>query len=480
MNRILLVRTYENAVNLAVTPPLGIMYLASMIRKHAKGWEVGILDTRLTRKGSRNWRLKTNIEQIKDFKPDIIGFSSLTYERDYLHQLAMLCKKQIPSAAIIAGGPYPTFSPRDPFECAAIDYAFIGEAERTLPVFISLFQQRNAFDSLDGIAYRKNNEIKVNPPGRYVEDLDSIPFPAWDLVDIKAYNSLGTRNMMNMQAGRRYMPLFTTRACPYSCTYCHQIFGKGYRKRSVANVILEMEILIEKYGIDEFHFFDDIFNLDRKRTKDICRAIIDKGWKIHLAFPNGLRGDILDAETIELLRAAGTYKVMYAVETASQRLQKKIGKNIDLDKIKWAIEYSQRQGMITKGYFMLGFPDESLEEMRSTIDFAVNSRLQMASFFEVVPQPGTRLYEEAIKLSPQYANQTHRCYYYAQASFYQILTGIDIKRIQRKAYIRFYSNPLRVLRLIILIPRKIYIFKLMLDFVQIYSKRLGSLLRRNR
>ena len=183
-----------------------------------------------------------------------------------------------------------------------------------------------------------------------------------------------------------YMPILTSRGCPHSCSFCgNRLFlGSRFRARSPENVVAEISFLNKEFRAKEFHIFDAVFNHNLDRAKAICRLIIESGLDISLSFPHGLRADMMDEELLVLLKRAGTYKLVYGIETASPRLQKETQKNLDLDRARRIIKDTSRQGIIVGGYFMLGFSGETEEEMKQTVDFAVRSDLDLAFFFKVI------------------------------------------------------------------------------------------------
>ncbi len=178
----------------------------------------------------------------------------------------------------------------------------------------------------------------------------------------------------------RCAPIFTSRGCPFGCIYCHNVFGKKFRARSAENVLDELSMLKREYNIGEIEIIDDCFNIDLSRAKEIARGIIDRKLDIAISFPNGIRADHMDKELVDLLKEAGTYRVYYAVETASPRLQKLIRKNVDLDRPKEIVDYTAAQGIMTCGFFMMGFPTETEEEIRMTIDYACRSKFHQVLF----------------------------------------------------------------------------------------------------
>ncbi len=221
-----------------------------------------------------------------------------------------------------------------------------------------------------------------------------------------------------------------------------------------------------KHKIREIHIVDDIFNIDRKRMHEILNKLIDSGMNIKIAFPNGLRGGILEVEDILLLKKAGAYMITLAVETASRRMQKIIKKNLNIGKVIKNIEYADKIGLLTKGYFMIGFPGETPEEIEETVSTAVNSRLHMVSFFNVVPSKCTGLFELASQ-SADYRIESCLMSYHAKNSYYRTATGYDLRKMQKSAYRRFNSVR-RLIRLFIRVPRRFYLlYRYTINYTQL-------------
>jgi radical SAM superfamily enzyme YgiQ (UPF0313 family) len=195
----------------------------------------------------------------------------------------------------------------------SLDVVVRGEGENTIPELVD--KDNKNLSGIKGIAFRDDGRIVLTEPRPYIQDLDALPFPAWDLVDLKLYARF--RSMASVGL-RKYMTIFTSRACPYRCIYCHNLFGKNYRTRSPENVLNEMEILVKDHGVEEFEILDDIFNLDIPRAHAICDLIIKKKLKIGFSFPNALRGDRLPNDLLRKFKEAGLNFTSIAIETASR------------------------------------------------------------------------------------------------------------------------------------------------------------------
>jgi radical SAM superfamily enzyme YgiQ (UPF0313 family) len=270
------------------------------------------------------------------------------------------------------------------------------------------------------------------------------------LTDIDAF---ARRRSMSLVGRRRYLPISLSRGCPYRCTYCHQIHGKKYRGHSAEYALRLVDRAAEECGIYNFDVIDDIFNFDPGRLRAICEGFIARPG-IRFTLPNGIRSDLLDKEQIRLLSSAGLEYVAIAVETASPRLQKMIRKNLRLDKVRAVIEEFARHRVMLSGFFMVGFPTETEEEMGMTIDFALKSRLHNALFFVVSPFEGTELYEQARERQEAEPRFDVKRVYLRQRVNLSEIPDRRFNWLRSKGYIRFFGDPRRLWRIWRDHPRK--------------------------
>jgi anaerobic magnesium-protoporphyrin IX monomethyl ester cyclase len=415
--------------------PLGIMYLAAYLRRR-EGVDVRIID--MSPAGIAYENLG---QEIRNYRPDWLGISALTFESEGLHRVAAIAKEVQPDLPVVAGGPHPSAYTNQVMDDKHIDYAVIGEGELTTDDLSQALRTHGSVEMIDGLAWRENGSIHVNPRLRYIENLDPMPYPAWDLIDIPRYRKFVR---MSRYGNGNYVVLFTSRACPYQCLYCHKIFGKGFRARSPENVLAEIKMLHDTYGVREFEIVDDIFNCDLPRAKRIFDLIAESGMKIHFTLPNSFRGDHADEEFFAKARRAGAVFMAFAVETASPRLQKMIHKNIQLERISRNIALARKEGIFCQGLFMLGFPSETREELQTTIDFAVRSQLHAAHLFMVNPYEGTELAELAKKMGKPVVNDFNNNYMTSGFSNLTDLSDKEVNRIRRWGLIRFWLKPSRV------------------------------------
>ena len=434
--RVLLIKSCPNdPTSRQVNHPLGLMSIAAYLREKY-GYEVRIEDIRV----SRNDRFGLE-SAVRAFNPDVVGISALTFESNAIYWIAETVKRVNASTPVLLGGPHATAYQGKALQITGIDYVVVGEGEIVAGQLIESLLNKRDISGIKGVVYKKDNQIVFNGRGDFIQDINELPMPAYDLIPIEAY---GKYQRMSRTGSGVFMCLFSSRGCPYHCVYCHNIFGKVFRCRSAESFVNEIRHLYHTYNVREFEILDDIFNLDRARLLDFCDRIIQSGMKISIAFPNGLRGDLLDEQQLLKLRQAGATFIAFAVETGSPRLQKQIKKNIQLDKIKRNIEIAHSLRIHTHGFFMIGFPGETLEEMKMTVDFIFSSKLHSLGLFVVMPYEGTELGEIAREMGRVPVNDFCMGYYTKGFVNLTSVPAEKINRIRRNALLRFYLNPFRM------------------------------------
>ncbi len=429
--------------------PLGIMFVASAIR--SKGHDVRIVDMKV-----ENIGVAETIRRVGEFKPDVLGITAMTYESDCMHALATQARKTMPDMPVVVGGAHAANMPDETLlKGKDINYVVIGEGEQTFTELLEVLENGGDVHGVKGIAFRDNGEVVRTEPRPYIEDLDAWPFPAWDLIPVKKYFDIPRGGIIFHY--KEFMTVFSSRSCPYQCIYCHRNLGKVYRARKPERVVDEIEILVKDYGIREIEFMDDMFNLSKERVQHICQAIGERGLDIKMTFPNGMRADLLDVKTLKALKAAGMYRTMLAIESGSPRMQKLMKKNVKLEKAKEIIEEAVKLGIMTHGAFMLGFPTETADEMRMTIDFARRSKFHTAAFYRVLPFPGSELYEMVKKEKPDMEVTPERFEYHSSDINLSRVSEEMVTGFRKRAYLQFYLNPIRLFRILFRLPNKMYL-----------------------
>jgi anaerobic magnesium-protoporphyrin IX monomethyl ester cyclase len=383
--------------------PLGIAYLGAVLKKD---YRVKLLDA--TAEGHRNVEILENglvkyglsDEEIKkritNYSPDVVGITCLySSQLPFIKRICRIAKETKQKTITIIGGTHPTFLPRETLEEKSIDIIVLGEGEDTLPSLLRQLKEGQDLSNLDGIAFRRNGQVQVNPRTRCIEDLDGLPFPAWELLPMKKYSIINLP-MSGISKSRYWAPILTSRGCPAKCIFCSSVnfWGNRYRSRSAENVLDEIELLVKEYKIKEIQFCDDNLILDKKRAKEIFQGIIDRRLKIFWCTPNGIALWKLDEELLELMKTSGCYELSLAIESGDQEvLSKIIKKPLNLAKVESLTKSVQRLKIRTHSFFIVGLPGETKEQIHRTFSFARKLKLTSAAFFIANPLPGSRLYE---------------------------------------------------------------------------------------
>lgn len=466
MAKILLIKPNSDVY---CTPiPLGLMYLSSYFKEKGGSHSIKILDGR-----AENIRdAKRYIEIMSDYRPDIVGISAMHHEAEASRQLATVIKKINKNCVVIIGGAYPTSDYESCLKHRNIDFAVIGEGEETFYEFIDCLENNMPFDNIKGIAYRKNSNIIFNGWREPIKDLNTIPYPDYSQIDINLY-FYGSRPVLTNPVywKKRGVNIITSRGCPYHCTYCHNIFGKKIRFRSVENVLGEISLLKQKYDIEEVEFIDDCFNFDLERAKGILDRLAKSNMDLKVSLPNGFRIDRIDDELVDKLVKADTYKISFGIETAHPRIQSQIKKNIDILKAKKIIKTIAAKGIHTTGFFMLGFPNETEEEMMTTINYALSTSLHTASFHVLIPFPGTEIWREARYRGNQFNNNDGVYTEYDKISVnLSSVSNVRLYQLRRMAYRKFYFNIKRMFMIYSVIKGKKHIIYNVIRIIKLSIK----------
>ncbi len=427
-----------------VTPPIGLLSIAAYVRTRLPV-DIMIVNQRLD-----NWTSDEVVRRATDFGADVVGFSSFTTAAHALPLFVQKTRAALPNALILLGGPHASGVREKLLEEIRADVVVPGEGEVATEMILQAWAESgHDFGGIPGIIWRNARGEVVQNPGTppQVDNLDDIPMPAYDLIELPRYWKAQSAAAVYR---RRYAPLVTSRGCPYHCIYCHNIFGKTIRTLSPERVVDELAHLQKTYGIVDFEFQDDNFNFKPGRVLQICELLKQKGIKTRFAFPNGLRADLLSNEVIDALVSTGMYHCNLALETGSPRLQKFTAKAMNIQKLLDRGDYITSKRVYSSLLCMMGFPTETEEEIRMTIDVACASSFHAATFHAVTPFPGTPLYEMVLRDHPEKIAKLR--YDDMDYSGMRVnLTDLPDRTLfyyQRLAMRRFYMNPRRVARLL--------------------------------
>lgn len=441
-----------------VAPCLGLGYLASALKKN--GHDVLILDG-----------LREKIE----YNPsewDIVGVSAMsTYFPECIEEVK---KAKSYGLKTIIGGPHIICDPIQSLIDSGADYAAIGEGERTMTQLAAGLPPAQ----VDGLAYWNNGKVVQSKQsdsmigetesgattflmkenmytlqvGKLKRDfqlnIDDFGRPDWSSIDPRTY-PVAPHGMI--AHAHPIAPIITTRGCPYSCTYCSAPItaGKRMRYRDPKNVVDEIEMLVNDFGVKEIQIEDDNFTLNRKHCITICEEILKRGIKVLWSLPNGVRIDKLDKEMLLLFKKAGCVSMALGIESANQRILDMIKKELNQEIVKKVVQDVADVGIETVGFFMIGFPTETKQEIENTINFALELPLTRAIFAKVTPLPGTELFdlwEEKYSETGKVDWKTFNYYQFdadwADCSFE------EIAKLQTRATFRFYIRPKQLLTML--------------------------------
>ncbi|UCB56979.1 MAG: radical SAM protein [Candidatus Omnitrophota bacterium] len=402
--------------------PLSLLYLSSYARRYAKrDFNLKLLDINKevfeifkerkmsleprTNEGIRE-RFNSIVSQaVSDFRPSIVGINILyaTSQNTGIF-VSGVFRKLCPEAYIIGGGIQATNTYREILNKGSFDAIVRGEGEIPFTELIDSYRPEKKEYPIRGIVNRidlkgNSNDTKAE----MVEELDEIPFPAWDLLEgLDDYITQPVRIKALLDNSIRAMPILTTRGCPKRCSFCasHTVHGRKIRSRSLENIYEEIETMIAKFHINTLFIEDDLFTYDRQRTVDFCREAIKRNWNLRIEFPNGVAIWTLDEVSIDSLIKAGTKVINIAVESGSPYVQKQIiRKNLNLDHVRRVAEIISRYPDIeSRSLYVIGFPGERQEHIEQTMKFARSMPCDWSVFHIAMPVPGSDLFEEYLSL----------------------------------------------------------------------------------
>jgi len=389
---------------------LGPLYLSSYLKKN--GHQTRFVDinneqiARFDKKEAfelQGFYAKRIKKIVDDFQPDLIGVS-VHYSGRFRPALEVieLLKKEYPRIPIVIGGIHPTIFPQSILEeYPIIDFIIQGEGEVSLTQLVeTVAGGKSAYADIDGLAYRTDGKVVVNPKTNFIEKMDEIPFPDYDLIDLKEYY-FDTSKWFNPKGLPIHVSVFilSSRSCPRRCTYCSMFMAHGptYRARSAENVVDEIEYLYHRFNQRYFSFMDDNFTLNKPRALKICQEIADRKLDIQFDTPNGLDLNTLDEDVLRALVGAGLIRTCLAVESGSPEIRKSIHKRIKQEKIYEVFEAVKKfPTLVYNVFFIIGFPNETFETLEETYRLIKKLELKSAVLSFATPFPGTKLYEECV------------------------------------------------------------------------------------
>ncbi|MEK6799715.1 MAG: cobalamin-dependent protein [Planctomycetota bacterium] len=414
----------------STSPPLGLLYVAAYAE--SKGREVRVMDVNAERLSFED------IERfVSEHRPRWVGFTAVTAQIINTHRIAGIIKRVSSDSKIVVGGVHATAMPDDVMRDPNIDYVIRGEGE--LPLF-ELVDGR-PLESIAGLSYRGANPlqpIQHNPPGQPIEDLDSLPTPAYHLIPFNAYKpAIGAYRRLPA------VNMTMTRGCPGKCTFCNSA-ETALRTRSAEHLVNEIQKLQARYGIREVSFYDDTFTIYKQQVARTCDLIMERG--IDLTWSCFARTDCVSPPLLAKMRAAGCHQILFGLESADPEILETVRKPIDLEQTRRAVRMVQDAGIDVRAAFMFGNPGETIASMRRTIDFAKELDPDIAIFNITTPYPGTQMFDWALK-NGHLRTLDWNCYDLANSVLeLPTVSSEDINRMYKIAYREFFFRPKYLLR----------------------------------
>lgn len=422
--------------NESLVPSLGLASIAAYCQKY--GIEPEVIDLRLPHR-----TVKDVLDYISNNKPIMIGITAFTTEITAGNKIAGAIKKVFSELPIVVGGPHPSIIPRETLtEFPNLDIAVIGEGEKTIIELIQVFENDNKgkLDHVRGIAFRRNGEIIVNQSPQPIEEINSLPFPAWDSFETEYYNQI--------------FPVSTSRGCPYPCYFCSpKYLGNRVRVKNYKNIIEEIKLLVDRFGAKRIQFADATLGLLKEGAMLMCDELIKTELNKKIKWDCETRADSVNSELLKKMKEAGCEWVALGVETGSERILKEVvRKGETKEQIRNAVKMAKNAGIKVRCFFIIGHYTETVDTIKETINFALELDPDALSFGLMVPNPGSQIRRLAEEGENGLRILHNRWEDYQQFNYdcfeLENLPLRELKKWQSNAYFTFYlHHPLKGLKL---------------------------------
>jgi len=392
----------------AAVPPLGLAYLASALQ--IKGYEVVILDCIAEGYNDPELELEPEIYRyglgdgkiaafIKDIDPDIVGISCpQTVRQLEANNVALISKKALPDVPVVMGGASPSALRESLMSHDSIDFIVQGEGEERFCHLLDALQNHNDdLKKVDGLIYRSGKSVIVNRLSNIIRKIDLISMPAYDLLPMDKYSKIRKNPAISSESTNSTI-MISSRGCAMKCYYCpvHNVFGTAgpsFRMRAIENVLMEIELLVSRYGIEEIQFEDANFNASPARTIALSEAIAKRFPDLKWCSPHGNQLSTLNDEVLEAMREGGCHSLYLAIESGNQAFLDNRKKSVRLDNLDHVLKSSRELGFKVNSFFMIGYPEEKKADIQNTISYAKSLDIDDAHFFIATPFPGTDMYD---------------------------------------------------------------------------------------
>jgi anaerobic magnesium-protoporphyrin IX monomethyl ester cyclase len=405
--------------------PLGLGYLAAILERN--NFKVKVIDCQAQKLTPEQFRT-----EIKKNQTQILGITSTTLTYKSALRIANIGKEVWPDCITAIGGSHVTFwDDKALDEAPFLDVIVRGEGEQTMLDLAEKVEAGRSFSEIAGITCRKNGKIVRNPDRPYLENLDSLPFPAhhlWHVENLRKYGTIP-------------YPIMTSRGCVYWCNFCTAVrmFGRRYRMRSPKNVVDELEYLHKNFNAEQFTFYDDAFTVDQARTSEICDEIERR--KLKIKWDCETRVDMVTKDLLLRMKKAGCIAVWFGVESGSQQVVNAMAKGFSLNQIRRAFRWAKEVGLMTVAGVILGFPGETKETAWETVRFVQELNPNDVGFYIATPYPGTPMYDDVKQNG--WLRITDFDKYDTATPVFEIptLSMQELVQIREQAFQKFYLSP---------------------------------------
>jgi len=405
--------------------PLGLGYLAAYLEQN--DFEVNVIDCQVTYPSAK--KLAADLVKLK---PDVVGVTSATLTFKTGLEVIKIARETLPNCLTVMGGPHATvLDVRTMQEPGAPDLVVRGEGEQTLLELVELVSTSNLKDisKVNGITYKHDGKIVRTQDREFIRNLDELPHPAYKHFDLSGYK-LG---------GKNYLPIITSRGCPFNCAFClaSDMCGKEFRARSPKKVVDELEWLRDEHGADAFAFYDDTFTYDKKRAFDICDEIIAR--KISMPWDCRTRVDQVTTEMLQKMKAAGCKLIHYGVESGSQEMLNAMRKGTTVEQNERAIKLTKEAGIGAAISVVVGYPGETPEMLQKTVAFMKKTKPDYVYMCQAIPYPGTEMANVLEKLGWEMDNEWNHYDEVTPVFKSPILPQSEIDRVRKEYFNDFFS-----------------------------------------
>jgi anaerobic magnesium-protoporphyrin IX monomethyl ester cyclase len=422
---------YPSGAPQSIFIPLGIGYLAAVLEKN--GYNVDVIDCQVLKPTRRELQ-----DEFIKRQPDVVGVASATLTYNPALQIVKTAKEVAPNCVTLLGGPHVTVMDEQSLaDAPEVDIVVRGEGEKTVLELAQLVSESNlkGLGEVAGITFRKDGQIVRTRDRPFIQNLDQLPFPAYKYFPISKYRFFG----------KTYLPIITSRGCPFQCTFClaSRMCGKKFRARSPKNVVDELEWLRDTYGADAFTFYDDTFTFDRKRTLVICEEM--KSRKMDLPWDCRTRVDRVSKEVLAKMRSANCQLIHFGVESGSQKMLDAMKKGTTVEQNERAIVWAKEVDIFVAISVVIGYPGETTDTLGQTLDFIRKTEPDYVYVCVAIPYPGTELYNLLKDLGWEMSTEWNHYDEQTQVFKNPLLPSEKIEETRSTFYKNFFS-PSYILR----------------------------------